>query len=93
MAKTLRVKAGANGPVFLPAPIQGVRTIENEWVEVESTRFIRRRIEVGDLVQEGADITTAEDTFTPEDTGAQDVHARARSGVTTRRTIVPGKES
>lgn len=60
MAKMLRVKAGDNGPVFLPAPIQGQTQIGDEPIEVESTRFIRRRIEAGDLV-------VVEDEFVDED--------------------------
>ncbi len=46
----LWVKMGANGPVFLPAPIQGVRQVGGEPMEVPDSRFIRRRLEVGDLV-------------------------------------------
>lgn len=44
------VKAGANGPVFLPVKLDGRATIGDEPVEVEDTRFIRGRIAAGDLV-------------------------------------------
>jgi hypothetical protein len=49
-ANTLWVKMGKHGPVFLPAPIQGVRQVGGEPMEVPDSRFIRRRLEVGDLV-------------------------------------------
>jgi len=44
------VKAGKNGPVFLPVKLDGLATIGNEPVEVEDTRFIRGRVAAGDLV-------------------------------------------
>lgn len=47
----LLVKMGANGPVVLPRPIDGRRTIGAEPVEVENTRFIRGRILAGDLLE------------------------------------------
>lgn len=49
MAK-LWVKAGKNGPVFLPTPIQGKVSIGDEPMEVPDERFFRRRIDAGDLV-------------------------------------------
>lgn len=48
--KTIWVRAGEAGPCPLPIPIQGRRMI-TEPVEVELTRYIRRRLEVGDLVE------------------------------------------
>jgi hypothetical protein len=91
MAKTVRVRAGNNGPVFLPAPIQGQNQIADEPIEVESTRYIRRRIEVGDLVladeddeptqagtPPGTPAPIASGTFTPESADAAgDIHTTA----------------
>lgn len=48
------VKAGKNGPVLLPTPVDGRRTIGDEPVELETTRFLRGRIRVGDLVEVAA---------------------------------------
>jgi hypothetical protein len=101
MAKTIRVKAGANGRVPLPAPIQGKMWIEDEPVEVESSRYFRRRIEAGDLVlvEEGEgeeEDTLAPETFTPESvaaaTGAADVHTSAPVRSTVRRPTTPPPE-
>lgn len=47
---SVTVKAGKNGPVVLPAKLDGRATIGDEPVEVEDTRFIRGRIAAGDLV-------------------------------------------
>ena len=47
----ITVKAGANGPVFLPAPVDGHRTIGDEPVELETSRYLRGRIAAGDLVE------------------------------------------
>jgi hypothetical protein len=51
MSAKVTVKAGKNGPVFLPVKLDGRATIGDEPVEVESTRFIRGRIAAGDLVE------------------------------------------
>ncbi len=47
----IRVKAGANGPVILPSPIDGLTRVGDEPVELETTRFLRGRLAVGDLVE------------------------------------------
>jgi hypothetical protein len=52
--KTIFVRAGNNGPVSIQPAIQGARWITDEPIEVPLTRYIRRRIEVGDLVEASA---------------------------------------
>jgi hypothetical protein len=47
----IRVKAGANGPVILPSPVDGLTRVGDEPVELETTRFLRGRLAVGDLVE------------------------------------------
>jgi len=46
----LLVKAGPNGPVPLPQPIQGARFIGSEPMEVPDERYFRVRLKAGDLV-------------------------------------------
>lgn len=92
MAKMLTVKAGPNGRVPLPAPIQGKSWIEDEPVTVESSRFFRRRIEAGDLVLiEDDDEKTDADTLTPETVGtvAEVVTSANPPTRATRRATTP----
>jgi len=56
--ETITVKAGPNGPVFragekrqLDEDGNDITTIGDKPVEVPNTRYYRRRIQVGDLVE------------------------------------------
>lgn len=57
MKAKIKVRMGANGPVFMPGMPrvlddqgQDVNVIREEAVEVENNRYYRRRIAKGDLV-------------------------------------------
>jgi hypothetical protein len=88
MAKTIRVKQGPNGRVALPAPIGGKSWIEgDEPVEVESSRFFRRRIEAGDLILVDDEPPATRDVVTPESMDNGDVITTA-----TPKAVAKAKE-